>query len=59
MDDALEFIEKHGLTLEKEYKYKVVDEKCKQRKENNEYLSIDLYSNVDKSEPALVKATAK
>ena len=59
MDDTFESIEKHGLTLEKEYKYKALDEKCNKRKENIVYLSIDLYSDVDKSEPALVKAAAK
>ena len=59
LDDALEFIEKHGLTLEKEYKYKVVDQKCKKRKENIVYLLIDLDGDVDKSEPALVKAAAE
>lgn len=59
MDDAFHFVERHGLTLESEYKYIAEDERCKENKETDEYVSIDSHADVDKTEQALMIAAAR
>lgn len=59
MDDAFLFVEKNGVTLEKNYKYEGIDETCIREKEKAAYVKIDGYIDVPKSEGALKKAVAQ
>ena len=59
MDDAFLFVEKNGVTSEANYAYKGYDEACVIDKEKEEYVTIDGYIDVPKSEAALKKAVSQ
>ncbi|CAD7704537.1 unnamed protein product [Ostreobium quekettii] len=60
MDDAFAWvIQNHGITLEKDYQFKAVDERCNVRKEHEHFVTIDGYGDIPKSEDLMFQYAAK